>query len=71
MTVRALSSGTIVPGAHIVNQDSDVGQFAAIRALGTGGTTGSWRHRHLCADRCQQVFFPDSFHHTGLLYRER
>jgi hypothetical protein len=41
MTVRALSSGTIVPGAHIVNQDSSVGRFAAIQPYGTGGTTGT------------------------------
>jgi hypothetical protein len=41
MTVRALSSGTIVPGAHIANQDSNVGRFAAIQPYGTGGTTGT------------------------------
>jgi hypothetical protein len=40
LTVTAVTSGTILPGAAIGNLDSNVGFFAAIQPYGTAGTTG-------------------------------
>lgn len=40
MTVTAVGSGTIVPGAYIMNATSNVGGYARVQAYGTGGTTG-------------------------------
>lgn len=40
LTVTAVSSGTILPGAAIGNLDSNAGFFNVILAYGTAGTTG-------------------------------
>lgn len=40
MTVTAVTSGIIAPGAYIGNVQSNTGAFAAIQPYGTGGTTG-------------------------------
>lgn len=40
LTVTAVTSGTILPGAGIANLDSNVGFFSVIQPYGTGGTTG-------------------------------
>ncbi|HYD66180.1 hypothetical protein [Azospirillum sp.] len=40
MTVTAVASGTILPGAIIGNQDSSTGSFNTIQPYGTAGTTG-------------------------------
>lgn len=40
LTVTAVTSGTIVPGAILGNQDSNIGGWISVQPYGTGGTTG-------------------------------
>ena len=40
MTVTAVASGTIAPGAYVTNAASNVTSFTQVQAYGAGGTTG-------------------------------